>query len=294
MQETSNQNTLLRVSIQNSYRTSFEESERQRLEKLSLQRTRGTQVACVCCALSENPKFVDDDASTGTLVAMTAPRAALQEALHGDVILTTRPRNIQQQNITDNRIDLIHSMKHRENFETPAGFYDDLEIQSNRDTMQSAMRQRPASAYPFRSNDSRTVKGSGPAMHHSASGAIAPVGSSTIQRPSSSRKASAPPVVLKSTLNRIVPQTSAYLQWLKTSERPNKYPQVSATTQDRNRSLRISLASLPRVTNSHIGSTSLESGSIDIVGAREQQDHDIDLDSYNDNSVQLPLITQKL
>lgn len=281
---------MLRESIQNSYRTSFEESERRRLEKLSLLRTRGTQVACVCCALSENPKFVDDDASTGTLVAMTAPRAALLEALHGDVILTTRPRNIQQQNVIDNRIDLIHSIKHRESIERSAGFYDDSEIQMNRDTIQSSMRQRPASAYPLRSTDSGPLKGNGQAMHHSASGVIAALGSTTKQRPSSSRKGSAPPVVLKSTPNRIVPQTSAYLQWLKTSERPNKYPPISATTQERYRSMRVSLTSLPRVMYSHVGSTSLESDPRDIVGACEQQDHDIDLDSFNDNSVELPLI----
>ena len=55
------------------------------------QKSRGTQIACVTCALSEQPKFHEDEASQGSVtIAEKLCRPILQEALGGDVILIAR------------------------------------------------------------------------------------------------------------------------------------------------------------------------------------------------------------
>jgi hypothetical protein len=125
-------------------------------------------------------------------------------------------------------------------------------------------------------------------MQHSASAINASAGIN--QRLSSNKKGSAPPIALKSTQNRIVPQTSAYLQWLKTSERLNRNPPVSASTQERYQAAsRVTLTSLPRVTySSNLGSNSIETDSKGILRLSDQSqegvERDIDLDSFNDSA----------
>jgi len=220
-------------------------------------------------------------------VAITAPRTALLEALHGDVILTARARNIQHI-IVDDGLDLVHTTKHRGSLDTISGFHDDMEIRPQRNHVKSNMRQRPASAYPFHETDIGVGKQSSRCMQHSASAINASAGIN--QRLSSNKKGSAPPIALKSTQNRIVPQTSAYLQWLKTSERLNRNPPVSASTQERYQAAsRVTLTSLPRVTySSNLGSNSIETDSKGILRLSDQSqeggERDIDLDSFNDSA----------
>jgi hypothetical protein len=154
----SHQNNLLRDSIKNSYRVQQEEAEREEAKKRSNQRSKGTQIACVSCALSENPKYHEDDAFSigSTTVAEVVCKPALTQALKGDVILIARPRNILR-DVVDTQhlpVDLIHAeTSFDDSFVSlmGGGGRKDNNTNTNTNTM-TFNKIRPASAYPYPSN----------------------------------------------------------------------------------------------------------------------------------------------
>ena len=98
------------------------------------------------------------------------------------------------------------------------------------------------------------------------------------------------PVVLKPTTDRIVPQTSAYLQWLRTSQRMNKTPS-GETTQERYKKM----PSIPRV--SFVRNSSLDT--LQTAGENDLEEmeilrhksiaSDIDLNSMEGRGSSTPL-----
>ena len=155
----SHQNNLLRDSIKNSYRVQQEEAEREEAKKRSNQRTKGTQIACVSCALSENPKYHEDDNFSigSTTVAEVVCKPALTQALKGDVILIARPRNIQR-DVVDTQhllpVDLIHAeTSFDDSFVSLMAARKDKDKDKDKDNNTMSFNKiRPASAYPYPSN----------------------------------------------------------------------------------------------------------------------------------------------
>lgn len=78
-------------------RLQAQEAQQMLKKRLGQLKSRGTQIACVTCALSENPRYHEDEVSVGSAtIAEVLCKPILMDALKGEVVLVARPRKIRE------------------------------------------------------------------------------------------------------------------------------------------------------------------------------------------------------